>query len=76
MNVNKLYDYILIDISLGGAELTSSPATNSNDYYWDGKYVSFSNHAKHELENYDMDTINLMDMLHGSFPCKKKKRHS
>lgn len=38
-------------------------------------YIGFTNHARQEMEDYEMDTINVMDMLDNSFPCHRPYRH-
>ena len=40
----------------------------------DSKYVSFSRHARDHMEEYDIDTIGIVDMLNDSFPCPPTSR--
>lgn len=43
------------------------------NYRWGGKYVSFSSHAKMHLEEFDLDVLEVIDMLHDTVPCPGKR---
>jgi hypothetical protein len=40
----------------------------------DNRYVAFSRHARFHMEEYEMDTLIVIDMLNTSFKCQTRGR--
>lgn len=49
-------------------------AYSYGDFRWNGKYVAFSDSAKFHLEEYKLDAIEIIDMLHDDVPCPTTRR--
>jgi len=47
---------------------------NPDSFRWRSSYIAFTNHAKNELWIYELDVIQVIDMLNSSFECKDTKK--
>jgi len=47
---------------------------NSDDFRWNDRYIQFTDSAKLHLEEFGLDAIEIIDMLHNSFPCPKNRK--
>lgn len=45
-----------------------------DNFRWEGKYVAFSTHAKMEMQEFKLDTLEIIDMLHNPVPCPDGNR--
>lgn len=45
-----------------------------NDFQWEGRYVSFSSHAKMHLSEFKLDALEVIDMLNDPVPCPDSRR--
>ncbi len=58
----------------GGLALVNFSIYNPKNYRWGGKYVAFSTHAKMHMEEFDLDALEVIDMLHDTVPCPGRRR--
>ena len=51
--------------------LVNFPMHPPNNFYWKGKYVAFTYSARLHLEEFQIDALEVIDMLHNPIPCPK-----
>ena len=60
-------------IQLAVRWLAKYPLYTPNNFNWRGKYVAFTYSAKLHLEEFQIDALELIDMLHNPVPCPKSR---
>jgi hypothetical protein len=53
--------------------LVKFPIHTLNNFNWRGKYVAFTYSARLHLEEFQINAIELIDMLHNPVPCPKNR---
>ncbi|MDY6966592.1 MAG: hypothetical protein SVM80_11630 [Halobacteriota archaeon] len=49
-------------------------AYNPDDFRWNDRYVQFTDSAKFHLEEFGLDVIEIINMLHDPVPCPKHRK--